>query len=106
MEKLKQEEAKRTALTKAKIEAAKARVEAQLQGKPVVEVKTEPAEPEINLDVRSAIHLELEINLDVRPAVHLKPEINFDVRPAMHLEPATKLDVRPAVHLETESSLM
>jgi hypothetical protein len=59
MEKLKQEEAKRTALTKAKIEAAKARVEAQLQGKPVVEVKTEPAEPEINLDVRPAIHLNL-----------------------------------------------
>jgi hypothetical protein len=59
MEKLKQEEAKRTALTKAKIEAAKARVEAQLQGKPVVEVKTEPAEPEINLDVRLAIHLNI-----------------------------------------------
>jgi hypothetical protein len=59
MEKLKQEEAKRTALTKAKIEAAKARVEAQLQGKPVVEVKTEPAEPEINLDVRPAIHLNI-----------------------------------------------
>jgi len=55
MEKLKQEEAKRTALTKAKIEAAKARVEAQLEGKPVVEVKTEePAEPEINLEVRAA----------------------------------------------------
>jgi hypothetical protein len=77
MEKLKQEEAKRTALTKAKIEAAKARVEAQLQGKPVVEVKTEPAEPEINLDVRSAIHLEPEINLDVRPDVHLEPESNL-----------------------------
>jgi hypothetical protein len=91
MEKLKQEEAKRTALTKAKIEAAKARVEAQLEGKHVVEVKTEPAEPEINLDVRLAVHLEPEINLDVRPAVHLEPEINLAVRPAIHLEPESTL---------------
>ena len=50
---MKQEEAKRAALTMAKIEAAKARVEAQLEGKPVAEIKVEPAQqPELNLNVR------------------------------------------------------